>query len=171
MTGVQTCSLPILTGNTKKVAEVIFEALPGDKIIKPMDEVDSLDAVDLTFIGFPVMQFGVPRAVRKFLSVQCKGKRVALFVTHAMQSSSNDPQQQEMLANELEKCRTACVSSNREGLFHCQGELSAKTAAELMESNIPMLMKFAGMRPSTLGHPNREELEQAQAFAGKIIKS
>ncbi|MFZ4521715.1 MAG: flavodoxin family protein [Bacteroidales bacterium] len=160
-----------LTGNTKRVAEAIFQALPGDKIIKPMEEVDSLDAVDLTFVGFPIMQFGVPRAVRKFLSGQCAGKRVALFVTHAMQSNSDDPQQQEMLANELEKCRTACVNSNLEGLFHCQGELSEKTAAELMESNIPMLMKFAGMRPSTIGHPNLEELEQAQAFAGTIVKS
>ena len=34
------------TGNTKKIAEAIFEELPGEKEIKPLDEVFETDDAD-----------------------------------------------------------------------------------------------------------------------------
>jgi menaquinone-dependent protoporphyrinogen IX oxidase len=157
------------TGNTKKIAEAIFSALPGDKTIKPFDEVDTFKGFDLTFIGFPVMQFGAPLVAKKFISAHAPDKKIALFVTHAMPSLSENPQQKAMLEKELEKCRAACSKSNLVGLFHCQGELSEKTADELIASNIPMLMEFAGMRPQTIGHPDAEEHKQAQSFARRVI--
>ncbi|MCX6576651.1 MAG: flavodoxin, partial [Candidatus Aminicenantes bacterium] len=42
------------TDNTKKVAESIFAALEGDKVLKPLDEVQDLDEYALVFIGFPI---------------------------------------------------------------------------------------------------------------------
>nr|MQY61352.1 flavodoxin [bacterium] len=35
------------TGNTKKIAEAIFEDLEGDKTIKPMDEVQKIEGYSL----------------------------------------------------------------------------------------------------------------------------
>jgi flavodoxin len=157
------------TGNTKKVAEAIFGALPGDKSLKRFDEVDTLDGVELTFIGFPVMQFGPPPAAKEFLAKHAEGKRVALFVTHAMLSHGNDPHQQAMLAKELEKCRASCSKSELAGLFHCQGELSRHTTDQLLATGIPQLIEFAGMRPATMGHPDEEELKQAWIFATEIM--
>jgi flavodoxin len=159
------------TGNTKKVAEAIFNALPAEKTIKTLSDLDSLDGFDMAFIGFPVMQFGPPPAARKFLSDHAAGKRIALFVTHAMLSGSADQQQQVMLGKELEKCRSACSKSRLIGLFHCQGELSEKMAGELMASNIPMLIEFGRMRPLTMGHPDADELEQAGTFATTVTSS
>jgi flavodoxin len=157
------------TGNTKKVAETIFDAIPGEKIMKPMDEVDTLDGFDLTFIGFPVIQFGPPAAVKKFIGEHAAGKKIALFITHAMLSESEDPQKKAMLARELDKCRAACSNSELIGLFHCRGELSEKITNELMATNIPMLMEFAAMRPLTIGHPDTKELAQARNFAASVI--
>jgi menaquinone-dependent protoporphyrinogen IX oxidase len=157
------------TGNTKKIAEAIFSALPGDKTIKPFDEVDTFEGFDLTFIGFPVMQFGPPLAARKFIAAHAADKKIALFVTHAMLTGSDDPQQKAMLEKELDKCSTACSKSELIGFFHCQGELSEKIANEIMATNIPMLMEFAGMRPLTIGHPDVDELEQARKFAVTVI--
>ena len=157
------------TGNTVRVAEAIFEAVRGEKIILPMDQVDSLDGYDLIFIGFPVMQFGPPRILKKFLEERVAEKRVALFVTHAMFSNSSDPQQSEMLEKELERCRAACSRSELAGFFHCQGELSEKTANDLLASNMPALKEFAAMRSYTIGHPNEDELTEAQNFARQII--
>jgi flavodoxin len=157
------------TGNTKKVAEAIFDVLPGEKLLKPFDEVDRLDGFDLIFIGFPIMQFGPPPAAKKFLSTQTKGKNIALFVTHAMLSQSDDPRQQAILHKELDKCCEICAGSSMIGTFHCQGELSEKIADELMASNITMLMEFAAMRPLTIGHPNESELAHAQKFARAVI--
>jgi flavodoxin len=153
------------TGNTKKVAEAIFNVLGEIKEIKPVDQVKSLEGVDLTFIGFPVMQFGVPAEVRKFVAEHASGKKIALFVTHAMPSESDDPVQKAMLEKELQKCRSVCTESELAGLFHCQGELAKVTADELLATNIPMLMEFAAMRPLTIGHPDQAELEQAADFA------
>jgi flavodoxin len=154
-----------LTGNTKKVAEAIFEAIPGEKELKTLEEVETLNGFDLIFIGFPIMQFGLPQAAKKFIAAHADDKMIAVFVTHAMFSQSDDQQQQFLLARELDKCRAACSKSNLIGLFHCQGELSEKTANELLASHIASLMEFAAMRPRTVGHPNQDELKQAQNFA------
>ena len=105
------------TGNTRKVAEAIFEVIPGKKILKPIDEVDTLDGYDLAFIGFPIMQFGPPMTVKKFIGEHATGKKIALFITHAMPPVSEDPQQKAMLERELDKCRAACSKSNIKGLF------------------------------------------------------
>ena len=156
------------TGNTVRVAEAIFEAVRGEKIILPMDQVDSLDGYDLIFIGFPVMQFGPPRILKKFLEERVAEKRVALFVTHAMFSNSSDPQQSEMLEKELERCRAACSRSELAGFFHCQGELSEKIAGSMTSSGIPMLAEFASMRPGTICHPDSEELLMAGRFAAEL---
>jgi flavodoxin len=156
------------TGNTRKVAEAIFDVLAGEKTIKPLDQTESLDGIDLAFIGFPVMQFRVPGAVRKFITEHASGKKIALFVTHAMLSDSNDPWQKAMLENELEKCRSVCPNSELAGFFHCQGELAQITADELLATNILMLMEFAAMRPLTAGHPDQNELEQAKDFARRM---
>jgi flavodoxin len=157
-----------VSGNTKKVAESIFSAIAGDKTIKSIEEIASLNEFDLVFIGTPVMQFGMPPAVRKFIADHADGKRIALFVTHAMLSTSSDPVQNTMLEKELEKCRSACSKSELIALFHCQGELSEKIAGELAASNIPMLVEFAGMRPATIGHPDDKEIAGAEDFARQI---
>ncbi len=156
------------TGNTKKVAEAIFEAIAGDKSIRPFDEVQTLDGFDMTFIGFPVMQFGPPPEARKFIADLAEGNKIALFITHAMLSRSENPQQKIMLERELGKCRSICSKSEVTGLYHCQGELSERMAGELIASNIPMLMEFAALRPLTLGHPDPHDLEMAKQFARDV---
>lgn len=156
------------TGNTKKVAEAIFAALPEEKTLKPLAEVENLDGFDVIFIGFPIMQFGPPPSVKKFLAANTQKKTIALFVTHAMLSQSGDAQQQAMLVKELDKCAAVCSGSNLLGLFHCQGELSENAANDLIASNIPILMEFAELRRFTLGHPNAGELAHAQNFARAV---
>ena len=42
------------TGNTRKVAEAIFDGITGDKDMKELRQVESLDCYDLTFVGFPI---------------------------------------------------------------------------------------------------------------------
>ncbi len=161
------------TGNTQKIAEAIFQSIPGNKILKPLTEVTTLDGADLTFIGFPVMQFGPPAPVRKFLKTHTAGKKIALFITHAIDPFSKDPRQQEMLQKEIDQCRSAAALAGADikGIYHCQGELSQQVADTLLASDIPMLMEFAAMRPITLGHPDDMEVENARLYAKKIVSS
>ncbi len=156
------------TGNTKRVAEAVFEALPGEKTILPMNQVASANGFDLILAGFPVMQFGPPPAAGEFIRKYTAGRKTALFVTHAMPVHSNDSRQQALLEKVLARCRAAASASEVVGFFHCQGELSETTAAGLLDSDIPELRRFAFMRPLTLGHPRREALEQAAVFGRTI---
>jgi len=157
-----------LTGNTKKVAEAIFESLSGEKMLASLSEVVLPEDDHLLFIGFPVMQFGPPPEVKRFVANMTPGKAVAVFITHAMPPNQEDPSQQMMLSKEIDRCLKTFSKQHMVGLFHCQGELSGQSAAGLRDSNIPMLQQFAAMRPLTLGHPGDEELAQARQFAREI---
>lgn len=159
------------TGNTVKVAEAIYRKISCEKSLIPVSQVSSVDEYDLIFLGFPIMQFGVPRPVTQFIRHFLNGKPVALFVTHAIISNSSDLIQRTMLVKELEKCREACIQTDLRGLFHCQGELSEQMAAEMIKTGIPTLAGFAQMRQLTVGHPDPDELDRAADFAWEICLS
>ena len=80
------------TGNTKKIAEVIFEGLEGDKTIKPMDEVQEIEDYGLIFIGFPVHSHSVPYKIESFLQKIPQAEKIALFSTHGSLSGAVSPQ-------------------------------------------------------------------------------
>jgi flavodoxin len=60
------------TGNTRKVAEAIYEEIERDKEIKRVKEVKDLEGYDLAFLGFPVYNHGPDKKARRFLERQTK---------------------------------------------------------------------------------------------------
>lgn len=65
-----------VTGNTKKVAAAIFEAISHQKEMKELSQVTTLDDYDLVFVGFPIMGFGPSPEVTSFLANQAAGRNV-----------------------------------------------------------------------------------------------
>ena len=55
------------SGNTRKVAEAIYGEIPGEKELKELSEVESLEGYDLAFVGFPIIAFGPEKSAREFL--------------------------------------------------------------------------------------------------------
>ena len=105
------------TGKTKMVAEAIYESIEGEKELKELSEVDSLDGYDLSFIGFPIIAFGPSKEGKEFLEQKAAGKKVALFITHAA------PEDQEGIGAWLDKCKAAADDAERVGFLDCMGEL------------------------------------------------
>ena len=139
------------TGKTKSVAEAIFESIGGEKELKKLDEVDSLEGYDLSFIGFPIIAFGPAKEGKEFLEQKAAGKKVALFITHAA------PEDQEGVEAWLDKCREAASSAELVGFFHCQGELSeALSFANLAAS---LVCTRHGAEPPTM--------EELRAFTAR----
>jgi flavodoxin len=159
------------TGNTKKVAEAIFDEIQCDKEIKKIEDVASIEGYALAFIGFPVWQSGPSEPAKKFLGAQGAGTNIAIFVIHAMSSTPADRQLGDKLKGILENCRACASHTNLAGFFDCQGELSEAVADLLVKSNNPDLQRFAGLRGMTLGHPNEEELHKARTFARDIMNN
>lgn len=159
-----------VTGNTKKVADAIYGEIEGTKEMRPIDQVESLDGYELSFIGFPIYQFGVPPPVRKFIEEKAKGKRVALFYTHASFSEPRVmPESEGLLKNIHKNVRQAAAGVVLMGTFDCRGELAENVAQGCLRSNDPKVQMFGKLRDMTLGHPDTSELEAAKVFAQEMV--
>ena len=151
------------TGQTKKVADAIFESIGGEKELKELSEVESLEGYDLSFIGFPIIAFGPAKDGKEFLEQKAAGRKVALFITHAA------PEDQEGVGEWLDKCKEAAASAELVGFFDCMGELSQAIADALLKSDNPTMQSFGERRPETIGQPDEDRLQRARDFACDVM--
>jgi hypothetical protein len=152
------------TGNTKKVAQAIYEALDCEKEIMPIGQVVDIGGYDLSFLGFPVQRFGPdPKAVA-FLRKQCQpGRDVALFVTHAA------PEDAAELPGWLEGFGNAASGANIVGMFDCQGQL-AKGVKFIMSVIPNRELRAMARRDNSQGQPDAARLDRARAYAREMLE-
>jgi len=153
------------TGNTKKVAQAIFEEIKAKKEMKELSLVNSLEGYDLIFIGFPIEGFEPAKEAAGFLEKYAAGKNVALFISHAAIEDSPN------LIPWLGKCKAAAAKANLKGMFNCQGELPEIVAEYMSKSKDEKLIAWAKMRPSTMGQPDSVRLQRARDWSKEMIKS
>lgn len=148
------------SGNTRSVAQAIYEALNEPKEIRPLDAASGLDAYDLIFIGFPVQMHSIPYAAEAFLKKIRAGQRIALFSTHGSLPGH-------ALSREaLEYAVVLTAQAKVLGTFACRGRLSVQALEALGRS--PEHQEWADMAPSAATHPDAVDLEEARAFARRI---
>lgn len=152
------------TGNTQKVALAIYDEIPAEKELHPFSEVRSTDDFDLLFVGFPIQVMNPIREARTFLRNHARGKRTALFITHAADEKSR------FLRIWLKKCERAAAQAELVGVFHCRGEMTKDIAEMLVTSDNPDLQAFGKRYHETIGQPSPDRLERARAFAREIIE-
>jgi flavodoxin len=151
------------TGNTKKVAEAIYDEIAGEKELKRIEEVQDIGNYDLSFLGFPTHQFGPDKKTKEFLQNQCKdGRKVALFVTHC--APENAPKLQEWMA----KFKEAAAGANLIGFFDCQGEL-AKSVEMIMKIAPKKEIRFFAKNHNSQGQPDETRLTRAREFARETM--
>ncbi len=149
------------TGNTKKIAETIYENLEGNKTIMPVDEVKEIEDYSLIFIGFPVHSHSVPFKIERLLKKIPQGKKIALFSTHGSLPGGH-------LAREALE-HAAVISSKAKilGTFSCRGKVSLATLEVLSKS--PEHRAWAEMAASARTHPDEGDLEDARSFAKWVM--
>jgi flavodoxin len=145
------------TGNTRAVAEAILDEIRGDKVIKPMDEVEDFTPYQNMFVGFPVQTHSVPYPVEVFLKKIPEGKKIALFSTHGSVTGSN------LSREALEYASVLVAKAKVVGTFSCRGKVSMKALEVLMKS--PEHEAWADMAASAATHPDEHDLAEARAFA------
>jgi flavodoxin len=148
------------TGNTKKVADAIYDAIPQPKEIKRVEDVTSLEGYDLAFLGFPTHASGPDNKAKAFLGKLVKGRAIALFVTHMA------PEGVPELQGWIQRFRDAAVGANIVGVFDCQGEIRGfmKTIVRFH----PDLHVRESIQASQ-GMPDAVRLERARAFANEVM--
>jgi flavodoxin len=149
------------TGNTKLVAEAIFETLPGDKTLLSMAEAADFAPYQLVFAGFPVHTHSVPYPAEVFLKTIPDGKKIALFSTHGSVTGSR------LSREALEYASVLVARAKLLGTFSCRGKVSMKALEILKQS--PEHEAWADMAASAATHPDASDLEDARAFARWIL--
>jgi len=152
------------TGNTRKVAEAIFEEISDEKEIKPIYEIDSIEDYDIAFLGFPIHQMGPDKKTRKLIEKHCiNGRDVVLFITHAAPEDSPD------LPPMLDKFRQAAHGANILDMFDCQGELD-KTTKRIMSLLPNAQLRSWAKQDNSQGQPDKIRLDRARAFSRNIMQ-
>jgi flavodoxin len=146
------------TGNTKKVAEAIYGTLPEPKDIKPIKDVTTLEGYDISFLGFPMRNFGPDKQAKAFLETNIKDRAIALFVTHMA------PEEAPKLQEWLQKYRDAAVGANIVGFFDCQGQVTG-----LMRMIMMITLALGGKSDTSQGQPDAARLERARTFANETM--
>lgn len=149
------------TGNTKKIAETIFETLESEKVIQPVDEVQQLDEYNLIFIGFPVHSHSVPYKIQDFIRKIPENKKIALFSTHGALSGSK------LSREALEHAVILASKAKVLGTFSCRGKVSLE-ALDIFKKS-PEHEAWADMAVSAATHPDKGDLEEAKTFAKRMI--
>jgi len=107
------------TGNTRKVADAVFESLPGDREIFPVDQAPPATGHDFVAIGFWVDK-GRPDDKAAAYMQTVKGTTVGLFGTLGAQPDSPHARESMRRAVDL-------VSGNQvAGTFLCQGRIEKR---------------------------------------------
>lgn len=150
-----------LSGNTKKVAEAIYEELDGEKTLKKVDEIQDLGLYDLLFIGFPVHSHSVPFKIEELLKKIPPGKKIALFSTHGSLTGSR------LSREALEHATILASKAKILGTFSCRGKVSLQAMEVLSKS--PEHKAWTEMAASARTHPDENDLEDARVFTNWIM--
>jgi len=149
------------TGNTKEVAEAVYEALENDKKIRSVDEVGDVNAYELIFIGFPVHSHSVPFKTEELLKKIAPGKKIALFSTHGSLTGSR------LSREALEHASILASKARILGTFSCRGKVSLQAMEVLSRS--PEHAAWVEMAASASGHPDEHDLADARQFARWVM--
>ena len=151
------------TRNTQEIAEAIYDAVEGEKVLIPIQKLEETDisGFSLIFIGFPVHSHSVPFAVHDLLKGIPAGKKIALFSTHGTLTGSR------LSREALESATVLASKAQVLGTFSCRGKVSPQALDVLMKS--PEHQAWTGMAVSAATHPDESDLSEARDFATWIL--
>lgn len=149
------------SGNTKKLAQAVHNALSGEKELVPITEVPSLDAdYDFIALGFPVMAGKVEPRAKKFLSRFDKNAKLFLFMTHGSLKGSK------LVRNVMKQALDCVKDAEVTGVFTCQGEVDARVVNKLKRGSKPLpWLEEATMAK---GHPDAADINALVEMIGRL---
>jgi flavodoxin len=149
------------TGNTKKVAQAIYDALPVDKEIKPIQDMEGTAGYDVVFCGFPVYAHSVPEKAQPFIKALGEGRKVAFFTTHGSLRGGQLPRQA------IENAVGLALKAKVIGHFGCRGKVNPRIIEMLMQQQENRA--WAEEAQSADAHPDQADLEDAKAWALSML--
>lgn len=152
-----------VTGNTKKLAEAIYEQLDGQKAIHTIKEPVNFADYDLLLLGYWVKKGGCDKLTKKIWE-NIHGKKIMLFGTMGTDVNSEAGKAlMKRIEEALPKDNTIV------GHFACQGEMSLETKKQYRRK-LTLEPKKVHLKPlldnfnNCLNHPDKIDLLEAKRF-------
>jgi len=149
------------TGNTRKLAQAIYDGLGIDKEIKPVQEVKNTEGYDIIFYGFPVQAHSVPAKAMTFITRLPKGQKIAFFSTHGSLRGGILPKQA------FEHAVSLAMKANVLGHFGSRGQVKAGVLDALKKKLEHEA--WVNEAQSASGHPDEHDLADAKSFAAEMM--
>jgi flavodoxin len=149
------------TGNTEKLARVVYDYLDGEKEIHSI--TDAPDPVDYDFIaaGFWLKSGKPDPASLEYLPKIGGNKKVFLFVTHGASCDSDHAKEGLTHAKELVK------DADLIGIFNCTGEVESAFLERV--SAKPVKPPWIDDAPAAAGHPDESDIENLKKMLNSIL--
>ena len=156
------------TGNTRKVAEAVFEALPEPKEFYPVEEAPRADEYDFVLLGFWVDKGNADEKAANYLE-GIKNKKIFLFGTLGAYPDS------EHARNCLEKVKKTSQENDILGTFLCQGKVDPDLLKWMNENlkNDPrhsLTPERKEMLREAEKHPDVDDLTEAGNMVREALK-
>lgn len=158
------------TGNTRKLAEHIYEYLEGEtRDIKTVAEFDGTEDADLYFIGFCTNRNSCSMDTADVLEM-LEGKKIALFGTCGMGNTQE-------YYSKIRKNVDVWMPEDYEdcGFFMCQGRMNdeIKERIAIMSNKMSDEAKCETwqMYDDGLTHPDEGDLEELEIFVDSAIRN
>lgn len=113
-----------MTGNTRRVAEAVYDVLPDPKEIYPVENAPEPDEYDLIALGFWVVHGTADEKIQRYI-LKIKHKKVGLFGT------SGDYPDSEHTRAAVRHVESLFEDNHLLGTVMCQGKIDDSFADEL----------------------------------------
>ncbi|MCC0635070.1 MULTISPECIES: flavodoxin family protein BilS [unclassified Clostridioides] len=161
-----------LTGNTKKIAQSIYDAMQGEKEIKNISEVTDnnvdYEKYDIIFLGYWVDK-GICDKNSKLVFENIHNKKLALFGTMGANTKGNYG------INIMDKVKDVFSKDNEiVGSFICQGKIAEglkvkyEEMLKLHPENEHIREQLKGHEESQ-SHPDEQDVSEAVRFTKDIM--
>ncbi len=140
------------TGNTKKLAEALFEFLPEEKEIKPVALAPDPNDYSFVAVGFWIKEGEPDPDTQEYLKRIQDERELVLFATHAA------PPESEHVKNAMRIAKELAHKARVIGTFTCLGEVPEDVLeAAKAEKPQPEWIKYAEIAK---GHPDKRDIEE-----------
>jgi flavodoxin len=138
------------TGNTRRLAEAVFESLSGEKEILPVDDAPDPSEYDSIAVGF-WLKGGKPDPKSAEYLGKITQQALFLFATHGAGAGSDHAIQG------MEFAKSLAPESDIRGTYSCQGEVNPKVLEKASKKPQPPV--WLPDARDAVGHPNSVDIE------------
>ncbi|MCG6930925.1 MAG: flavodoxin family protein [Desulfofustis sp.] len=148
------------SGNTKRLAKAVRDFLPGEKVMKAVEENPGTDGFDFICVGFWFMGGKADDHSARFLKSLDGQQPLFLFATHGAAAESDH------VISGMESAKKLVPHAIIE-TFSCQGEVNAEFLAKARTMNpVPV---WVGDAANAAGHPDAADIKRLHRILEKAV--